>query len=116
MPHLQLELSPNLLDVPAQTELLQKLVALASSFETVNSAAVKGYCRPSTATIMGAGAPSGFAHVTFCLMTGRPADLRGHWADAIFALMKEHLANLVDAGECAVTVEIREMDGLTYRK
>jgi 5-carboxymethyl-2-hydroxymuconate isomerase len=116
MPHIELKTTPNLdrtLDVPG---LLRELVEKMSSFETVNSVAVKAYHVPVASWAMGAGAPKGFAHCTVRVLSGRPVELRKKMAVEMVAVMRHALANEIAAGEASVTLELREMDSETYQK
>ncbi len=112
MPHLQLEISRDVADHAPLSDALDRLVAVFSELETVDPASLKAYARVADHWAMGAGAPAGFASLTACVLAGRSDELRGHFADVLFAEMKA----LFGVHDSSITVEIREMDRITYRK
>lgn len=112
MPHIELRVSPNLSSRVDGQELPRQLVGRLSEFETVSSAAIKGYQTAISEYCMGAGASDGFIHVTARVLSGRSLELRRQMADALHAIVK------VEADRLGVgaSVEIREMDKDTYIK
>lgn len=112
MPHIELRLSQNLMGKVDCHDLLKKLVASLSGFDTVNPAAVKGYQTQVPVYAMGEGAPDGFIHVTASILSGRPVDLRRQMGEALHAIIKKE----ADKHAAGASVEIREMDKETYVK
>jgi len=95
---------------------LEALANKLSSFESIDSKAVKAYHTLRSNWQMGAGAPAGFAHCTVCLLRGRPVELRKQVADGVYDVLKRCFAQSVEAREISLTLELREMDADTYRK
>lgn len=116
MPHIILETTADLpenADIPA---ILESLVLRLSTFDTIDSSAVKAYHTLRSNWCMGEGAPPGFAHVTVGILAGRPIELRRQIADGMYSEMRSHFAQSMEAGEVGLTLELREFDRDTYRK
>lgn len=112
MPHIELRVSPNIVDQVDCRALLGHLVARLAEFETVNPAAIKGYQVTIPTYEMGEGAPNGFIHVTASILSGRPVELRCEMGQALHAIVNQE----ADMHAAGASVEIREMDKETYFK
>jgi 5-carboxymethyl-2-hydroxymuconate isomerase len=116
MPQIHLETTSDLPENGSIPDILEALVARLSSFETVDSAAVKAYHTLRSNWAMGEGAPAGFAHCTVGILTGRPMELRQQISDAMYEEMRTHFAMSLENQEVSLTLELREMERETYRK
>ena len=95
-------------------QVLQGLVEELSDVESVDPRSLKAYAHVVDHWSMGAGAPTGFIHLTVCVLEGRSSDLLSHMADRLF-LRLQGLCGRV-ASPAAVTLEVRQMAPSTYRK
>lgn len=116
MPHLILETSADLPENTGVSDILEALVAELSPLETVNSKDIKAYHRLYSNWKMGAGAPSGFAHLTLKVLAGRSEELRRSFADHMYAVLSNCFAESRSNGDLSLTLEIVEMTPATYRK
>lgn len=116
MPHIILETTSDVVENPDTVDILQRLVDKLSTFETVNSAAVKGYHSLRHTWIIGEGGPNGFVHCEVAILTGRPESLKKEIADGMYAELLECFHQSRDSGEAGITLELREMEKETYRK
>jgi 5-carboxymethyl-2-hydroxymuconate isomerase len=116
MPHIHLSVSGNLRENLSLNGILRQLADRLAGFETVRSSAIKAYATQHPAYEMGKGAPSGFAHLTVSILSGRPLELRKRMGSTMLGIMHERFRSSLDAGLVAVTVEVREMDRETYLK
>ena len=116
MPHILLETTANIAENAHVPDILEELIELLCSFETIDPKSVKAYHTLRSVWSMGTGAPHGFAHCCVGVLSGRPIELRTRMSDAFFAKLNELLAESIQQGEAGVTFELREMDRDTYRK
>lgn len=116
MPHLLLSLSANALEGRDLGALVRRGVDLVCGLPTVGSESVKGYGHVYESWAMGAGAPEGFVHVTFAVLAGRADTVRSDFGDALFRWLHQEFADAIRENRVGVTVEIREMDPISYRK
>jgi 5-carboxymethyl-2-hydroxymuconate isomerase len=116
MPHLILDTCSSLKNRISTESLLAELVETFSRVPTVNSSALKAYVRWHDEWKMGEGAAPAFLHCTACVLSGRHVELRKQMAQTLLEVLIKQLAELLDAKEVQVTVEIREMDSETYLK
>lgn len=112
MPHIRLNCSACAFAQVDVDALLASLVETLSALPTVNPSAIKAYAFCHDNWAMGAGAPHGFAHCELAILSGRPDELRVSMAQALLTTMKRHFHDPA----VGVTVEVREMDSLTYQK
>lgn len=110
MPHLIVESSPGLID--NKIVFLGALVERFSAFDTITPSDVKARFHEAQDFVIGAGGKSSFLHLSMNIMEGRELDLKKDMADALFAILKSHVADQ----DVNVTLELREMDRATYRK
>lgn len=116
MPHILLETTADLVENAHVPDILEALVAKLSTFESIDSKSIKSYHTLRSVWAMGEGAPTGFAHCTVAILQGRSPELRKAIADGIYAVLQEQFADSRNANEASLTLEVREMDPLTYRK
>jgi 5-carboxymethyl-2-hydroxymuconate isomerase len=116
VPHLHLETTSDVAENQDIQDILERLVGKLATFETIAPASIKGYHSLRSTWSMGAGGPEGFVHLTVQILTGRPDELRVRIADEMFAELKACFSMSVESGEASLTMELREMDKLTYRK
>jgi 5-carboxymethyl-2-hydroxymuconate isomerase len=116
MPHIHLETTADLPENANIPDILEALAGKLSEFETIDSKSVKAYHLLRPNWCMGEGAPPGFAHCSVAILSGRSVELRSRIADAMFDLLKEHMAMSLSNNEVAITLEVREMERETYRK
>lgn len=116
MPHLVLETTSNLAGNANLPEILAALVERLASFPSVDAASIKAYHTLRPVWAMGEGASEGFAHLEVRLLTGRSDELRTEIANGLMAVLAEAFTDSVECAEAGLTLEVREMDRLTYRK
>ncbi|MBX3110904.1 MAG: hypothetical protein KF857_02755 [Fimbriimonadaceae bacterium] len=116
MPHLQLEVTEGLPEVADLTSVLRELADALGAMETVEPKAVKAYAHVRDTWAMGRGASPGFVHLTVCVLSGRPLDLRRQMADRLYEVLAGHFSRSLAGGLASLTLEVREMDRETYRK
>ncbi len=116
MPHLQLEVTSNLVESEDLKPVLDELARLMGEMESVDPEAVKAYANVRRHWSMGEGATPGFVHLTICVLSGRSLDLRSRMADRLYGSLKNHFSRSLDASLASLTLEVREMDRATYRK
>lgn len=116
MPHLQLELTANLMEAESLQPVLDELASVMGSLESVDPKAVKAYANVRQHWAMGAGASPGFVHLTICVLSGRPLDLRRQMADRLYTVLAHHFSRSLADGLARLTLEVREMDRETYLK
>lgn len=116
MPHLVLEASLHALEDRDVQPLLDDLVDLFSSMETVQSAAVKARFVRYEHWATGEDAPPEFLHCGLWILEGRPAELKKQMADQMYELLAGRFKDPIEKGWLMVTLELREMAADTYRK
>jgi 5-carboxymethyl-2-hydroxymuconate isomerase len=116
MPHIHLETTAGLQENGSVHKILEQLAKHLSTYETIASASVKAYHTQREHWAMGEGATPGFIHCTVSVLSGRPLVLRRAIAEGMYALLREQFRSSVEAGEAAITFELREMDKDTYIK
>lgn len=116
MPHLQLELSANVAPLVNLSEILADLTSHFCEFETIDPLSVKSYVRVSEVYQTGPGAPTGFVHLTICVLEGRPSDLLSRMSDSLFSRLQTHFHPYLSSRKVGVTLELRQMASATYRK
>jgi 5-carboxymethyl-2-hydroxymuconate isomerase len=116
MPHIILETTSDLPENANVPDILEALVAKLSSIETIDAKSIKAYHTLRMVWSMGEGAPSGFAHCTVAIVTGREEALRKKISDEMYAVLRQEFAQSLEHGEVGITLELREMNKDTYRK
>lgn len=116
MPHIRLETTADLPENADVVDILDSLVATLCSFETIGAPGVKGSHSMHRQWVQGEGATPGFVHLEVAILSGRPPELVARIADGMYAKLREHFAASLEAGEAKATMELRQMDPVTYRK
>lgn len=116
MPHIILETTADLYENANIPDILEALVSRLSSFETIDSKAIKAYHTLRSNWRMGDGAPPGFAHLTVGILGGRPLPLRVQITDGMYKELLSHFQLSIEHDDISVTLEVREFDKDTYRK
>ncbi len=116
MPHLQIETTRRIAESIEIGDLLANLAQWFAAQESVEPKAVKAYARIHDHWAMADPSRSDFLHLTVAILAGRPLDLRQVWARSFHTFLTEAMSHTPLAETTGVTVEIREMDTLTYQK
>ncbi|HRK21271.1 MAG TPA: hypothetical protein PLX06_05655 [Fimbriimonadaceae bacterium] len=116
MPHIHVYTSADLVENVDIPDILRALVDELAAQETIDAKTIKAYHSLHHTWAMGDGAPTGFAHCSVSLLTGRPVELRKRIADAMYARFKVCFESSIASGEISPTLEVREMDLETYRR
>ncbi|MBS1707094.1 MAG: hypothetical protein JSS65_00050 [Armatimonadetes bacterium] len=116
MPHVVLEVTDNLPEAAEVGPLLAELAKAIGGIESVDPKAVKVYANVRQHWAMGQGASPGFCHLTICVLSGRPLELRRQMADRLYSVLRSHFSRSLASGLASSTLEVREMDAQTYRK
>ena len=116
MPHISLETTSDVVENQDVVDILERLVARLSMFETIGPHAIKAYHGLRNTWLIGAGGPGGFVNCEVAILTGRPRELVNAIADGMYAELLECFPASRDSGEAGITLELREMDKETYRK
>ena len=112
MPHIIVEHSSNIEDQIDLPDLLQGLHdALAA--EGIDKARIKTRSIPLSHAVVGDHGSSGhMVHITLLLLAGRDVATKKQYADPLHALAKGVLQEKLP--QCAVTLEVRDMNSDTY--
>lgn len=116
MPHIHVYTSADLVENVDIPDILKALVDELARLPTIEPRTIKAYHSLFHTWAMGEGAPAGIVHCSVSLITGRPAELRRQISEAMYARLKECFASSIEGGEVSPTLEVREMDGETYRR
>jgi len=116
MPHLLVEYSANLADLPEQ-QMLTELVTTVCAHPTINDEFdVKGRITKSQQFVIGtAGGSRGFIHAELRLMAGRAPEIKKELSDRIAAVLRR-LTPHPEGMLVQVSVEIADMDRDSYHK
>jgi 5-carboxymethyl-2-hydroxymuconate isomerase len=117
MPHIIAEYSCNLedrLDVQALVDDLHR-AAVESGIADV--AAIRTRAAPRRHFRVGDGKPeNGFVHIVARLRIGRPEERRKAFGEVLLAAAEKRLANVYPSHPIGLTVEIHEIDHMTFRR
>lgn len=116
MPHLQLDICPNLLSNEQITGLLKSLVSTFEQCPTIEPKGIKAYCRVCTAYEMGSGAPESYVHLAVCLMTGRTGAELHEISSTLYSELRQFLTKNCSERSISATLEVRQMDATTYQR
>jgi 5-carboxymethyl-2-hydroxymuconate isomerase len=117
MPHIIAEYSANLedcLDVQALIDVLHQAAVTSGVAELVairTRAARREYVR-----VADGNPANGFVHITARLRIGRPEEKRTALGQALLAAADKRLANVYPTHPIGLTVEIHEIDDMTFRR
>jgi 5-carboxymethyl-2-hydroxymuconate isomerase len=117
MPHITLEYSTNLPDVP---DLAAAFGALHAALAPLGPFAIddfKSRAHPTAAYAVGDGAKNrAYAHLTVGVFDRRAVDVQQRVADAALAWLEATFAGRLTVVDADLTVEVREMRAALYRK
>lgn len=116
MPHIRLECTANVAQEDHLAPILCSLVNLLAGFDTITPSSIKAYGAVRNFWAMGDGARPGFIHCEVAILTGRNAALRAEIGAAFADFLERQFAPEIASGKAGITVEVREMDALTYQK
>jgi 5-carboxymethyl-2-hydroxymuconate isomerase len=116
MPHIHLITTADIVENPDNVDILERLVAKLSGFETISSTSIKAYHSMKNTWVMGAGNKPGFIHCEVAILAGRPQDLKKKIAEEMYRELKACFPSSADSQEASFTLELREMDPETYQK
>lgn len=112
MPHIIIEYSKNLGEIIEISDLVSGLHK-ALSDEGIDRARIKTRAYAIDYVMVGDHDLSGhMIHTTLLLLEGRDLETKKQYGDALHKTMHEQIDGIVN--ECAVTLEIRDMDKDTY--
>jgi 5-carboxymethyl-2-hydroxymuconate isomerase len=117
MPHIVIEYTPNLKDLPLDAMLAAVTRRLAGSAEVTDEADLKARVICVEAFRVGL-AESGraFIHVTVRILAGRDEQAKKDFSDRVTEGMLEHMPPLPPGLQAHLSVEVVDMDRASYRK
>ena len=116
MPHMHLETTADLPENADIPDILEALCGAISRQSTVDPSNVRAYHSFRSVWHMGQGAPPSFVHLTVFVHTGRDMEWRSQLADALMAVLNARLSASLEAHEVSVTIDVREMERVCYRR
>jgi 5-carboxymethyl-2-hydroxymuconate isomerase len=117
MPHIIVEYSANLEPALDPQALVDALHRTAIDLGIAEAPAVRTRAERRDVFRVGDGNPAnGFVHVVARLRIGRPEEKRKALGEALLAVLNRELDAAFEIHPIAVTVEIHEIDRLTFRR
>jgi 5-carboxymethyl-2-hydroxymuconate isomerase len=117
MPHIIVEYSANLEPVLDPQALVNELHRTAIDLGIAEAPAVRTRAERRDVFRVGDGNPAnGFVHIVARLRVGRPEEKRKALGEALLAVLNRELDAAFKAHPIAVTVEIHEIDHMTFRR
>lgn len=117
MPHIVVEYTPNLGELPFDAMLAAVTRRLAASPEIGDEADLKARVLRAEAFRVGlADEGRGFIHVTLRILAGRSPQAKKDLSQRVLAGMREHLPLLPEALTAYLSVEVVDMDRESYGK
>ena len=117
MPHIIVEYSANLEPTLNAQALVNQLHQAAIDLGIAEAPAVRTRAERRDVFRVGDGNPAnGFVHVVARLRVGRPEEKRKALGEALLAVLNRELDAAFKAHPIAVTVEIHEIDHMTFRR
>jgi 5-carboxymethyl-2-hydroxymuconate isomerase len=117
MPHIIVEYSANLEPALDPQALVNALHRTAIDVGIAEAPAIRTRAERRDVFCVGDGNPAnGFVHVVARLRIGRPEEKRKALGEALMAALNRELDAAFKAHPIAVTVEIHEIDHLTFRR
>lgn len=110
MPHVVVDYSANLSAAVKEKQLLKKLHKVMLESTLFSADAVKLRSQAFEEYLLPEGKEE-FLHVNAAILEGRPDDKRALLSDALFAVIQSSMPQTAQ-----LSVNIHEMDALTYRK
>ena len=117
MPHIIAEYSANLEDGLGVQALVDDLHQVAVDSGVAELAAIRTRAARREYFRVADGNPAnGFVHITVRLRVGRPEEVRAALGKALLAAADKRLANVYPTHPIGLTVEIHEIDDMTFRR
>lgn len=117
MPHIIVEYTPNLTDLPFDAMLASVTRRLAESPEVQDEADLKArVLRPECFRVGLADSRRGFIHVTVRIMAGRSEQAKQDFSQRVADGMLEHMPIFPDGLAVHLSVEVVDMEWGSYRK
>lgn len=117
MPHIIAEYSANLEDRLDVQALIDDLHQAAIDSKVADLVAIRTRAaRREHAKVADGNPANGFVHITARLRIGRPEELRTKLGQALLAAADKRLADVYPAHPIGLTVEIHEIDDMTFRR
>ena len=117
MPHIIAEYSANLEDCLDVQGLVDDLHQAAIDSKVADIAGIRSRAARREHFRVADGNPAnGFVHITARLRIGRPEEMRKSLGEALLAAADKRLANVYPAHPIGLTVEIYEIDEMTFRR
>ena len=117
MPHIILEYSDNITDNVDEAIILEELHTTLVATELYPSQAIKSRCVSHSSYRVGSGAGNNaFIHLSLAVLPGRSEEQRKDIADKLFEVVKSRFPKTVADTPSSITLEIRELDGVSYCK
>lgn len=117
MPHIIIEYTPNLPELPFDAMLAAVARRLAQSPEVTDEADLKLRVVQADHYRVGlADADRAFIHVTVRILEGRTAEQKQDFSQRVLDGMLEHMPALQPALNAHLSVEVQDMDRGSYRK
>lgn len=117
MPHIIAEYSANLEDCLDVQALVDDLHQAAIGCEVAELVAIRTRAERREHFCVADGNPAnGFVHIIARLRVGRPEELRTRLGQALLAAADKRLADVYPTHPIGLTVEIHEIDDMTFRR
>jgi len=117
MPHIVIEYTPNLTDLPFDTMLADVTRRLAESPEVQDEADLKArVVRADWFRVGLADSQRGFIHVTVRILAGRTEQAKQDFSRRVADGMLEHMPAFENGLTVHLSVEVVDMDRASYRK
>ena len=117
MPHIVIEYTPNLGDLPFDLMLAAVTRQLAGSPEVEDEADLKARVVRVDAYRVGlADSQRGFIHATVRILAGRSAQAKKDFSDRVTQGLLEHMPDFAPGLAAHLSVEVVDMDRASYRK
>lgn len=117
MPHIIVEYTPNLTDLPFDRMLTEVTRLLSESPEVGDEADLKArVIRPECFRVGLAGSQRGFIHVTVRIMAGRTEQGKQDFSRRVADGMLAHMPKFPEGMSVHLSVEVVDMEPTSYRK
>lgn len=117
MPHIVIEYTANLVDLPIDAMLAAVTRRLAESPEVQDEADLKARVSRTESFRVGlADSGRGFIHVTLRILAGRSSEAKRDFSQRVADGMLEHMPPFPDSLTVHLSVEVVDMDTESYRK
>lgn len=112
MPHLQVSITPFLVETLVIESLLEELTEALASFESVKKENIKAYVTIPQSHCVGGRFDLEFCHVSIMILEGRSVETRKKMSEVLGKVVKSR----VRTDRATITVEVREMETDSYFK